>query len=159
MKRAISRPATRRRAGREESRLARQERGNVAVELALVLPVLAAIVFGAADFARLFYAYMTVTSAAHEAAVYLAQYPAASDTDLQPIAVAESQRLPGPVLVFTGASANATLAKVTTMETGTTRPFTRVRLTYSFRPVVPIPHVGPLPVTVIADAPKDSLLT
>ena len=50
------------------------ERGNAAVEFAILVPVLVALVFGAIDFARIFYAYVAVANAAHEAAVVAARY-------------------------------------------------------------------------------------
>ena len=49
------------------------ERANAAVEMAVLLPFIVAITFGAVDFARLFYAYIAVTNAAHQAATYAAR--------------------------------------------------------------------------------------
>ncbi|HEY1581203.1 MAG TPA: TadE/TadG family type IV pilus assembly protein [Terracidiphilus sp.] len=48
------------------------ERGSAFVELALALPMLSIILLGAAEFARLAYAAIEVTNAAHAAAVYAA---------------------------------------------------------------------------------------
>ena len=139
----------------------RGERGNSAVELALILPLFASIVFGAADLARLFFAHITVASAAHEAASYLAQNQSATDSDLQAVAAAESQRLAGNFLVFSGSGTNTTLTKVTSNASGTTNTtmFVRVQVTYTFRPTVSIPLSGPVPIVATADAPKTRALT
>ncbi len=51
---------------RGSRRGARDDRGAVAVEFALVLPVLIVLVFGVIDFGRLFFAQITVTQAARE---------------------------------------------------------------------------------------------
>jgi Flp pilus assembly protein TadG len=137
------------------------ERGNAAVELALLLPVLLALVFGAIDFARLFYAHIAVASAAHEAAIYLGQNTDAQDAVLRSVAAAEANRLSGNFLTFSGATANTTLAKITTMASGTanTNMFVRVQLTYTFQPTVPFPLRGPISVRAVADAPKMRALT
>jgi len=44
------------------------ERGSVAVEFALILPMLLALVFGMIDFGRLLYTYETINNAAREGA-------------------------------------------------------------------------------------------
>ncbi len=147
------------RSTRKWRQVIRQERGHSAVELALILPVLLTIVFGVVDFTRLFYAYMTVASAAHEAAIYLAENITATDAELQSAAAAES---PGPLgnsLTFTGASPNASLTKVTTLASGTTTGIVRVQVTYNFKPVTPWPLTGPLGVSVMAASPKTTPLT
>ena len=136
------------------------EHGNAAVELALLLPGLMVIVFGAIDFSRLFYAHIAIASAAHEAAVYLAQDIAASDSALQSVAAAEANRTGATFLSFTGSGANTTLSRAT-VASGTTNTtlFVRIQLAYSFRPVVPFPLAGPIPVRVVADAPKTRVLS
>jgi Flp pilus assembly protein TadG len=59
----------------------RGEEGSALVELGLSLPMLCLMLLGAAEFARIAYAAITVTNAAHSAAVYAASSQAAvSDT-------------------------------------------------------------------------------
>jgi Flp pilus assembly protein TadG len=137
-----------------------RERGNAAAELALALPVLVAITFGAVDFARLFYAYVTITSAAHEASSYWVQNATATDADLQAAAVAESQGA-STMLSFSGGTANTTLTRINTNATGTvnTTMFVRLQLAYSFRPLTPFPIRGPIQISAVADAPKYRVLT
>lgn len=53
------------------------EEGSALVELALSLPMLSIILLGAAEFARIAYAAIEVTNAAHSAAVYAASSQAA----------------------------------------------------------------------------------
>jgi Flp pilus assembly protein TadG len=53
------------------------EEGSALVELALSLPMLCIILLGASEFARIAYAAIEVTNAAHSAAVYAAQSQAA----------------------------------------------------------------------------------
>jgi Flp pilus assembly protein TadG len=53
------------------------EEGSALVELALSLPMLCIILLGAGEFARIAYAAIEVTNAAHSAAVYAAQSQAA----------------------------------------------------------------------------------
>ena len=48
-----------------------RRRGVAATELALLLPLLLFMLVGAVDFARLYYAYTTVTNAARNGAIYL----------------------------------------------------------------------------------------
>jgi Flp pilus assembly protein TadG len=50
----------------------RERRGASAAELALLLPMLLFLLVGAADFCRLFYAYTTITNAARNGALWLA---------------------------------------------------------------------------------------
>ena len=52
--------------GRGSRRWPRDDRGAVAVEFALVLPVLIVLVFGVVDFGRVFFAQISVTQAARE---------------------------------------------------------------------------------------------
>jgi Flp pilus assembly protein TadG len=53
------------------------EQGSALVELSLSLPFLCILLLGAAEFARLAYASIEVTNAAHSAAVYAASSPTA----------------------------------------------------------------------------------
>lgn len=58
--------------------LSKASHGVALVELALVIPILLLLVFGAVDFGRAYYAGLEVTNAAHAGAEYGSQYP--SDT-------------------------------------------------------------------------------
>ena len=134
------------------------EHGNVALEMALILPFLCMITFGGVDFARLFYAYMTVSSAAHEAAAYAelnaneTAYVALSTADrlnaLMGVAAAES----GGYLVFSGTSANSSMSQPALVSGTGASSMQKVQVTYQFKPIVPIPLPGPIPVTAIAAA-------
>ena len=134
------------------------ERGNVALEMALVLPVLALITFGVVDFARLFYSYMTVASAAHEAAAYAALHRSdldyiglsstAKEDKLKNVAADES----GGYLVFSGTNKNTDLYQPTPVSGTGTAAMQKVELRYSFKPLVALPRKGPIPVTAVAAA-------
>lgn len=64
-----------------QSRLRSGEDGSALVELALSLPMLSLFLLGAVEFARIAYAAIEVTNAAHSAAVYAASSSAnATDT-------------------------------------------------------------------------------
>lgn len=52
-----------------------RDRGQNLVEFALVLPLLVLILFGAVDLGRVYFATITLTSAAREGARYLSVYP------------------------------------------------------------------------------------
>ncbi len=54
--------------GANVARARRNDRGAVAVEFAIVLPLLIILVFGIIDFGRVFFAQITVTQAAREGA-------------------------------------------------------------------------------------------
>ena len=129
----------------------RGERGNAAVEFALLVPVLILIVCGAVDFGRAFYAYVTVSSTAHEAARYAARFPGASVSTaaLQTVVAGESQ---GTIrLMGTPTGGNATLTGPT-LE-GSEEQLTAVRLSYQFNPISPIPLAGPIVISASAAAP------
>ncbi len=64
-------------AGRAEGRL--PERGQQALEFALVLPVLVLVVLGVLDLARAFFAAITITNAARVGARYGLAYPTQTD--------------------------------------------------------------------------------
>lgn len=135
------------------------ERGNAAVEMALLLPVLALIAFGVIDFARAFYAYVGVASAAHEAASYLAEEIASSPSTsvLESVAAAESRVSATSFLTF-GATGNSTLT-VPALVTGTTNSsYVRVLLTYRFRLLSGIPFSGQVPISVSAAAPRSGMV-
>jgi len=58
----------------DPKRLLRQERGGIAVEFAILLPVFALLVFGAVDFGHAFYMQQVVTTASREGARYATKY-------------------------------------------------------------------------------------
>jgi Flp pilus assembly protein TadG len=123
-----------------------QDRGGAAVEMAIVLPVLALMVLGVVDFGRLFYAYVTVASAAHQAATYAARYTAGTANAASVAAVAYGEAggflnasntvVTGPTVVVDG---SVTLAQV--------------RVTHSFRPLAALPVRGPVSISLTAVAP------
>ena len=130
----------------------RGEEATAAVELAFVLPLLATLLCGAIDFGRIFYAYIAVSSAAHEAAVYASRHVTDSNgtftlpdsATLLTIATGES----GGALT----SANTTVASVSQV-TGTAVTLAQVKLTYSFMPLAALPLRGPIVMAVTAAAP------
>lgn len=65
------------------------EHGQSLVELALALPLLLLIMVGLLDVGRIFYAYITITNAAREAARYAATSPI-EDTPIKQAAVDEA---------------------------------------------------------------------
>jgi Flp pilus assembly protein TadG len=123
-----------------------QDRGGAAVELAIVLPVLMLMVLGVVDFGRLFYAYVTVASAAHQAATYAARYTAgtAEPEAVEQVVYGEADsflndtntEIVGPTFVVDG---SVTLAQV--------------RVTHSFRPLAALPVRGPVTISLTAVAP------
>jgi Flp pilus assembly protein TadG len=126
------------------------ERGSAAVELAILLPVIVVLVFGGVDFGRLFYAYVTVHSAAHEAAVFAARFPNGAVTTpnvLRTVIAGESSGF-----LTTGASGNTTITGPTVV-TGDRIQSAQIGVSYSFRPVVPLPLRGPIAVSAISSAP------
>lgn len=145
---------------RTRRRLARGERGAAAVELALLLPLLAMITFGVIDFARVMYAYITVAGAAHETVMYLAENTTADLPTLQGVAAAEAMNQSNLFLRFTG-TPNTTVENIsTTLASGTVNAnIVRVRVRYTFRPITPFPLRGPIFVSAVASAPRPRALT
>lgn len=136
----------------------RSSRGSAAVELAITLPLLVAFLFGAVDFGRAFYAYVSVSSAAHEAAVYTARYqdaPAAQT--LATVIAGESSGFLAVRLTPAATSTGNTTLSGPSVVPGDAVDMARVQLTYSFRPVVPIPFAGPISVSAAAAAPLTSV--
>lgn len=66
------------------ARLRPPSRGQALVELALVLPIFLLVLATAADFARVFYGYVTIQSAAKEGALYGAVNPGCPTAGAQP---------------------------------------------------------------------------
>lgn len=81
----------------QQSRFRSGEEGSALVELALSLPMLCLMLLGAAEFARIAYAAIEVTNAAHSAAVYAASSAAAAadTTGITNAAAGDSPNLVG----------------------------------------------------------------
>ncbi len=125
--------------------------GNAAVEMALLLPVLTMVLLGAIDFGRVFFAYITVSSAAHEAAVFAGGSTYGVTTNaLATVVSAESK---GFLKVGAAPSGNTTVVGPTVVPDPTKVPTVQVEVTYNFQPVTPIPLKGPIPVRVTASSP------
>ena len=80
-----------------QSQLRSGEEGSALVELALSLPMLCVMLLGAAEFARIAYAAIEVTNAAHSAAVYASTSSAAAadTTGITNAATGDSPNLVG----------------------------------------------------------------
>jgi Flp pilus assembly protein TadG len=132
----------------------RADEGSAAVEMALLVPVLTMILLGAIDFGRVFYAYITVSSAAHEAAVYAGRHFAPT-VDVTPNALATviAGESKGFLKVGTAPNGNTTVTGPTLVTDYYEVPLVQVQVTYSFRPMTPIPLKGPVPVSVTAASP------
>ncbi len=130
----------------------RFEVGNAAVEYAFLLPILIVILCGAVDFSRAFYAYVTISSTAHEAAIYASRQPGVLVTPsaFQAVVAAESA---GFVKLITTPSAGGNTTMVGPSIEGTNEQVAKVVMTYQFQPLVPIPLSGPVPITAAASAP------
>lgn len=126
------------------------ERGSAALELAILLPVLVAVVFGGIDFGRLFFAYVTVNSAAHEAAVYAARYPYGAVTTPNALMTVVADESGG--FLNAGIGGNTSMAGPTVVN-GDRIQSAQVSVTYAFRPVVPLPLRGPINVAAVSAAP------
>ena len=126
------------------------ERGIAAVEMAILLPVLVLLLAGALDFGRSMHAYVAVSSAAHEAAVYAGRFyvPTSSVTAaaLADVLASESR---GMLAVPT----NTTVSGPTIATNTAKVPMVQVRVTYTFQPWTFIPFTGTVPITVTASAP------
>jgi Flp pilus assembly protein TadG len=126
------------------------------------------VTFGAVDYARMFYAYIAVTNAAHEAAVYASRFdgsPTAIQTAVAGggpnyLATVVRDESRGFVIVGSSPSGNSTITGPTivynTPVSGaatTPVPMAQVQVTYNFQPLVAIPRPGPIPVRAVAAAP------
>lgn len=143
-----SRTSSRQRHPRARARLraARTSRGQSLVELALILPIFLLIIGTATDFARLFYAYVTIESAAKEGVMFGAVQPGCATATSQPAptcadpnnvawhVVNESQALSG---VTSSASCihDGSPVSVTACQPGDTYS---VRASYTFTLITPL---------------------
>ncbi len=121
------------------------ERGSAATEMALIAPVLGMLMMGVLDFGRVFNAYLSVASAAHEGALYAARGTLLPSTSsIAQVVYAES----GTLLNAT----NTTIA-VSVPSGATTTEVVRVRVTYTFKPLTAMPVSASFPVSATASAP------
>ena len=134
---------------RPTSKLGRATSGNAAVEMAILIPVLALVLAGVIDFARSMHAYVAVSSAAHEAALYAGRFYSPTSevttTDLAAILNSESRGL-------LSVPSNTTVTGPTLSTSVTKVPLVQVRVVYSFRPWTMIPFTTTLPIAVTASA-------
>ncbi|HET6316831.1 MAG TPA: TadE family protein [Chloroflexota bacterium] len=131
-------------------RAPRAERGNAAVELALLLPVLIVIVCGAVDFSRAFYAYVTVASTAQEAARYAAREP---DAQVSPAALKTRIAVESKGFVQVGVASGGNASYAGPSLEGIDEQVAKITLTYRFQPIVPLPLGGPVPISASASSP------
>jgi Flp pilus assembly protein TadG len=108
-------------------KIIRNRRGQALVELALVVPVLLALVFGIVEFGRLFSAYMTIQHAAREGARL--GVLGATDAEIASRVYANSPTL-DPALLSVTVSPGITLRTPGSIMT--------VSVAYSFQVVIPI---------------------
>lgn len=115
-----------------KNRRTRRRSGVAAVELALMLPVLALILGAGTDYSRMFRALVVLSDAARAGAVYGATDKDATSSMIQQVALAEAADLSPPPTVTstrgTDALGNATI---------------EVTLTYTFQSLVPSPSAPP----------------
>ncbi len=120
----------------------RGQRGQAAVELALLLPVLLLIVVGIVDLGRAYRAAVMLTNAAHQGAVYgSSSATAASDADeIRDIVLADAATIGGSVAVT---------SDVDTDPYGSLR--VSVTASYTFTPLFPYPGL-PQSVAIVRTA-------
>ncbi|HEY8056193.1 MAG TPA: TadE family protein [Terriglobales bacterium] len=125
----------------------RRQRGQALVEAALVLPMLALLVFGALELGRMAFLVQSLHNAARDGARYSA-VPAAGTSDLP--AVSSVQQRVAADLKASGVSLSPFLIavnqEVDISEGGLTTSFSQVKITYPFTFSTPLlsailPHV------------------
>jgi Flp pilus assembly protein TadG len=115
----------------------RRQRGAVALELALILPLLITIVLGCIDFGRFSYTYISVTNAAREGAGFASMHPP-PQTDPGPWITA----ITAAVLSELGTSFDAskvTVANPNVSNDGSGVKRVRVEVSYPFEMIIPWP--------------------
>lgn len=108
------------------------QRGQAAVELALVLPVLLLVVFGIVEFGRGLSAYLTIQNAAREGARLAVT--GASNADIEDLVRQRAQYLEG------AGDPGVLTVEIAPAEASERRPGTSVTVavTYKFRLIVPL---------------------
>jgi Flp pilus assembly protein TadG len=135
-------------------------RGQSAVELALVLPLMGLLLVAVCDFARLFYASVGVADAARAGVQYGAQNRATAVdyAGMQQAALDDGAGITG----LTAAASSFCQCDTTTMSscdnpcTGTVNNFVRVTVTATFRTILTYPGVpqpAPLKSTAVMEVP------
>ena len=135
------------------------EQGSAAVELTILLPFLVMVMLGVVDLGRVFYAYITLASAAHEAATYTARFSGdviSTPNALATVISAESAGFLVVRLTPTSETGGNTTISGSTVVAGDRVEMAHITLTYTFQPIVPIPLQGPIAVSAAAAAPLPS---
>lgn len=101
----------------------KSEKGQSLVEFALVLPILALLLFGIVDFGRIFHAYLTIDHAGREAA--------------RAASVGKSKPEVEQVAVNSGSSINLTTGDVE-VDPGASGSEAKITITYPISPITPI---------------------
>jgi Flp pilus assembly protein TadG len=123
------------------------EHGGSLVEMALTLPLLFLLLFGAIDFGRAYYLAMEIAGAAHAGAEYGAQYP--TDTaGMQAAATADAPDVPSLTVATPSygcecSNGTSFSASCTTTPTCTTNVVYRATVSVSatYKPIIPWPKL------------------
>jgi len=138
-------------------------KGQALVEMALILPLLLALVGGAVDLARAYQAWLTVESATRNAAEYVATSTTITDsagalTAAKNVVCTETKGIPG--YVASGSSCTAPSVTVTSFSTSSTDPgastknpiaTARITVSVQFQTLVPWPLLPRGGLTLSAD--------
>jgi Flp pilus assembly protein TadG len=111
----------------------RSRRGVAAVELAVLLPLLAFLFVIGTDFARIFYFHLTLTNCARNGALYGSQDPvrAADTAGIQNAALADATNLsPAPLVT-----------SLTGVDSSDGSPYVEVTVRWTFRTITDYPGV------------------
>jgi Flp pilus assembly protein TadG len=103
----------------------KSEKGQSLVEFALVVPILALLLFGIVDFGRIFHAYLTIDHAGREAA--------------RAASIGKDETTVKQVAFDSGASINLnTTGYVEVQNTGSSGSEAKITITYPIAPITPI---------------------
>jgi Flp pilus assembly protein TadG len=141
-------------------RAGRDARGQSAVELALVLPLLCLLLVAVCDFARLFYASVGVADAARAGVQYGAQNraTAVNYSGMQQAALDDGAGITGLTAVATSfcQCGTTTMSSCNNPCAGTINNFVQVTVTATFSTILTypgVPHPAPLKSTAIMEVP------